>query len=448
MTKPVVDKQSTGASTALETSSKTHSFTSPQAIPTLDQIPVPVLKLLVSLGPTLRLAARWVSVLQWQSSPRDSFLVVLIWICLCLWTWPLLTFGLPCLILYQLSHHWLSIRTLRKKREALEKKRQEQPPEHDESEDEDKLQQIRKVQAQDELISRKIQHEDHVSLDDTLQDIQKVNQFVESIRHQPSMTQWLKNKPVVFVLTVLMYACPVWWVVCYLLGVHGVLAVMGACVLLKPSGYVQLVLKMMQENAILRQVMAALWAYGVACITTVFSTRRRQGWKSRFAGFFDRAKQQKSIALDTLTSKSTEDQDASRTEMIFQFEVYENQRWWLGVNWTTNMMPSERAPWTDNQMKPISSKEDVQLPEATVKTEKSRTINKIWSWADGDWWVDMTGELQNKVDHNGWEYGNNAWKQTSGTPGIQTFTRRRRWCRRAKLVEREIVTPHHDKKNA
>jgi hypothetical protein len=106
-------------------------------------------------------------------------------------------------------------------------------------------------------------------------------------------------------------------------------------------------------------------------------------------------------------------------------------------------MPSERGPWTDNQLKPIGCKEDFKLPEATVNTTEidsttQRTTNKVWSWVDGDWWVDMTGELNGKVDHSGWAYGNNAWKQLSGIPGMQTFTRTRKWCRRAKLVEREV----------
>jgi hypothetical protein len=111
------------------------------------------------------------------------------------------------------------------------------------------------------------------------------------------------------------------------------------------------------------------------------------------------------------------------------------------------MMPNERGPWTDSQLKPITNKDDFQLPEGDTKvtyrnvSEKETiktTIHKTWTWADGDWWVDMTGELQGKVDQNGWEYGNNAWKQPSGMPGLQTFTRRRRWCRRARLVEREV----------
>lgn len=56
----------------------------------------------------------------------------------------------------------------------------------------------------------------------------------------------------------------------------------------------------------------------------------------------------------------------------------------------------------------------------------------------------MTGELQGRVDRNGWEYGNNAWKQMSGIPGSHTYTRRRRWCRRARVVERRVEEREDD----
>ena len=125
------------------------------------------------------------------------------------------------------------------------------------------------------------------------------------------------------------------------------------------------------------------------------------------------------------------------------------------MDWTTNMMPSERAPWTDNQLAPVQSKEGFELPP-TSETVQYRpvagsdgvaikhTTKKVWSWADGDWWVDMTGEIQGRVDRNGWEYGNNAWRQLTGRPAMQTFTRRRRWSRRARLVERRFEKPVHE----
>lgn len=101
---------------------------------------------------------------------------------------------------------------------------------------------------------------------------------------------------------------------------------------------------------------------------------------------------------------------------------------------------------TDNQLVSITSKEGFQLPDAIEKVTYlgpnkniKQITKKVWSWADNDWWVDMTGELDGLIDHNGWEYGNNAWQNFTGIPTMQTFTRRRRWCRRARLVERIFI---------
>ncbi|KAI8357288.1 integral peroxisomal membrane peroxin-domain-containing protein [Blakeslea trispora] len=445
MARSTTEKQSAGSSTALEntaTAKNTHSFSSPHAIQTLDQIPVPALKLLVSLGPTLRLAAQWIDVLLWKTDKRRSVLLVLLWNSLCLWTGSLLSLGIPCFVLYRLGHSWLAVRTARKKREAVEKQRQEQRDKNKKREDDDEEDRSER----DVLpISRKIKSESHVSLDDTLQDIEKVNQFVELIRSQwHEYTRWFHEQPVVFVLTVLAYASPVWWILCYLLGVQGILALVGSLLLLAPSGYLERIICVIQRNTVTRHLLAAIWTYGVTFTAKLTRQKRekkkKRGWKAWWNDVLTCAKQQR-IAGETL--EPTDRKKTSQVEMIFQFEIYENQRWWLGVNWTTNMMPSERTPWTDSQLKPITSKEDIQLPESTLQEqpENGSTVSKVWSWVDGDWWVDMTGELQNKVDHNGWEYGNNAWKQTSGTPGMQTFTRRRRWCRRARLVEHRMHVP-------
>lgn len=64
---------------------------------------------------------------------------------------------------------------------------------------------------------------------------------------------------------------------------------------------------------------------------------------------------------------------------------------------------------------------------------------KSWVWADRDWWVDMTGELDGKIDRNGWQYGDNSWKQLMSIPGPRSFTRQRKWCKRAKLIERQLI---------
>jgi membrane protein implicated in regulation of membrane protease activity len=454
----------------------TLSFSSPYKVQTLDQIPTPLLKLLVVLGPTLQSTAKFVDILMWRTKqPRQSVLVVLIWICLCLWTWQCLAFGLPIIIVYKLARDWLFVKTSKSRREAMEKKRQEQRLKReaqleDDYSDDERITQLRLQQQkeeEDELISRKIRPEGEVSLDDTLEDLAIVNTFIDHVRLQIKRllihVDGSHADTAISCLSFLMYAWPLWIFICWTAGAHLVLAIAGALLLVSPSPWFQIITMSLRNNVVLKHVLAAVWAYGVAFVTTsLFSLNFKRSLTSKFkkqkkrdivknwiSSVITRAKSEKSKALEIIENKEKVEQDGqkgTRSEMIFQFEVYENQRWWLGVNWTTNMMPSERGPWTDNQLKAIPSKEEFELPEPTLKTVTinkegkaiERTINKVWSWADGDWWVDMTGEITGKVDQNGWEYGNNAWKQLNGIPGMQTFTRRRRWCRRARLVEREI----------
>jgi len=174
-------------------SKNTLSFSSPYKVQTLDQIPTPLLKLLVVLGPTLQSTAKFVDILMWRTKqPRQSVLVVLLWICLCLWTWQCLAFGIPTLVVYKLARDWLFIKTSKTRRDALEKKRQEQrlkreaQLEEDYSDDE-RITQLRLQQQkeeEDELISRKIRPEGEVSLDDTLEDLAIVNTFIDHVRLQ------------------------------------------------------------------------------------------------------------------------------------------------------------------------------------------------------------------------------------------------------------------------
>ncbi|KAI8645585.1 integral peroxisomal membrane peroxin-domain-containing protein [Parasitella parasitica] len=468
--------QSTATSdTNYSRSKNTLSFSSPYKVQTLDQIPTPILKLLVVLGPTLQSTAKIVDILMWRTrQPRQSVLVVLVWICLCLWTWQCLAFGLPILVVYKLARDWLFVKTSKSRREALEMKRREQRTKREEQLEEDysddeRITQLRLEQQREEeneLISRKIRPEGEVSLDDTLEDLAVVNAFIDHVHLQ--IKRFLNHVDgsradiAISCLSFLMYSWPLWILICWAAGAHLIFAIAGALLLVSPSPWFSIISMSLRNNVVLKHVLAAAWAYGVAFITTslalfnpkrastskIKKQKRRTLVKNWISSMMTRAKSEKSKALKVIESKKELEQDGNkgtRSEMMFQFEVYENQRWWLGVNWTTNMMPSERGPWTDNQLKAIPAKEEFELPEPTIKTaiiskegrSVERTINKVWSWADGDWWVDMTGEMTGKIDHNGWEYGNNSWKQLSGTPGMQTFTRRRRWCRRAKLVERE-----------
>ncbi|ORX62234.1 hypothetical protein DM01DRAFT_1331686 [Hesseltinella vesiculosa] len=444
------------------------SFGSPFSLSTLDTIPPLVLKLLVQLGPWLRCVRHTADLLQWQTaSPRQSILALLLWNVICLWTWQVLALGLPALVVYKLVGDWMRVRTLRTRRERLERQRLELrekqlrqmkdrdgDQDEDTDEDDDRWNAQRRQQQQEmdqeELISRKIQPKDYMSLDDTLQDIAVINHYVARLTALYRATlPWLdgsRQDILIAVMAALLYMVPAWMLLVLLLGAHGTLALLGSLIILADSPWGKVIFRVLKRNSLVQYTLASLWSYGVAVISSYQffllpsqKAKESSKWKSWLRFVRLRAKQESSSALQAI--RAAHPQLVVRSEMTFQFEIYENQRWWLGANWTTNMLSTERAAWTDHHLAPVISKDQFNLPESSESTTitkdgKQQKMVKAWTWADNDWWVDMTGELDGRVDLNGWEYGNNAWQHLGGTPGMQTFTRRRRWCRRARLIER------------
>ncbi|KAF9349425.1 peroxisome- protein [Mortierella sp. NVP85] len=130
--------------------------------------------------------------------------------------------------------------------------------------------------------------------------------------------------------------------------------------------------------------------------------------------------------------------------MYYKFVLYENQRWWLGLEWTPMMLPNDRAPWTDDHLEPTQSKSSFQLPpphvaHEAIPNQPNRVLRKSqeWRWLDPHWRL----KLGTDSDTDGWEYANNHWQKWSGKNRRGAYTRRRAWERTAKLIDqREIVS--------
>ncbi|KAF2733127.1 Pex24p-domain-containing protein [Polyplosphaeria fusca] len=121
----------------------------------------------------------------------------------------------------------------------------------------------------------------------------------------------------------------------------------------------------------------------------------------------------------------------------FTFSIYENQRRWLGIGWTSSMLAYERAAWTDEHLNSVPDKDQFQLPE--VEGGQAR-----WRWVQGSEWkiegmdAGKKGEASSG-DGAGWIYYDNKWRDgRRGQDGWGRYTRRRKWYRDAELVE---VTP-------
>ncbi|EXJ80808.1 hypothetical protein A1O3_07092 [Capronia epimyces CBS 606.96] len=159
-----------------------------------------------------------------------------------------------------------------------------------------------------------------------------------------------------------------------------------------------------------------------------------------------RSKSQTGLASEVATKRRP---DSSGVR--FTFILYENQRRWLGLGWTTSLFAYERGPWTDEHLNPAPSKDEFRLPE--VEGGHAR-----WRWVEGSEWRIEHGDAkqhrraasQTKTgpagasgaetagDGGGWIYYDNRWEDGRTEDGWGRYTRRRKWCRDAELVE---VTP-------
>ncbi|TGJ67928.1 peroxisome- protein [Orbilia oligospora] len=111
----------------------------------------------------------------------------------------------------------------------------------------------------------------------------------------------------------------------------------------------------------------------------------------------------------------------------FTFSIYENQRRWLGVGWTSSLFAYERPAWTDEHLSACPPVEDFYLPEAKNGMK--------WRWVESQKWQ-VEGEEDGKKAGNGWVYYDNKWRNGKrGVDSWSAYTRRRRWYRNAELVE-------------
>jgi hypothetical protein len=145
-----------------------------------------------------------------------------------------------------------------------------------------------------------------------------------------------------------------------------------------------------------------------------------------------RKKSQVGLASEFATKRR-----ADSSGVRFTFILFENQRRWIGLGWTTSLFAYERAPWTDEHLNPAPSKDEFELPH--VETGHAR-----WRWIEGSEWKIEGGTLSQtkggkETDGGGWIYYDNKWndgKRDADSWG--KYTRRRKWYRDAELVE---ITP-------
>lgn len=109
---------------------------------------------------------------------------------------------------------------------------------------------------------------------------------------------------------------------------------------------------------------------------------------------------QKSISPQTQTFQAvTETKDNDETppqssSLRFLFTICENQRWWMGLDWTAALLPGERPSWCSLTQAPLSPPGVFSLPEPSVvylphPTNATKKIKRTaeWYWEEPEWTV-------------------------------------------------------------
>ena len=87
---------------------------------------------------------------------------------------------------------------------------------------------------------------------------------------------------------------------------------------------------------------------------------------------------------------TTADSSPNHT-LRFLLTVHENQRWWVGLDWTAALIPSERPAWSSPALLPVSPPAAFLLPDPTTvhlpAPDTKSTIKRTasWKWVDPEW---------------------------------------------------------------
>lgn len=299
-----------------------------QPIDFVSSIPPSVTRLLTYCTPAIHLSFYLLKLITWQSANgRESLLLLAAWWFVCLWVRELIVYGTTWILVAWISWNWIQ----RSKRERLGK-------------------------TQPVALASSATSTD---LNRTLAELELVVDYIGVLHRAASTTlarlDWSDRTETEIILNMALYTYLPWLVFAYLVPLRYMILFAGSLLICWSSPWMR-VIRMAIARSILMQYLIQ------TAIEWIISLGAPRGWRGiptrQFSvrGLIQRAKEeQKRMLAGGARKVQNQEQEESKSEasgsklkgpdLIFRFVIYENQRWWLGLDWTTNMMPNERAPW-------------------------------------------------------------------------------------------------------
>ncbi|GHJ89663.1 hypothetical protein NliqN6_6065 [Naganishia liquefaciens] len=264
-----------------------------------------------------------------------------------------------------------------------------------------------------------------------LADLHAINGLVPTFEARREWIEWVKTMERKRLLRALGVIWTAWILVNAVLGARATLAIIGTILLLVPSPFLANTSELLHRSLLIRRLsaFAFLFIFGSTGTETdaplktderdalpaePFSVRAwlRGKWTaSKRPSFAFRARPVRpplvtsasltGSALDTTPPpspplKPTDPSLQPSAPLYFRFELQENQRWWMGLDWTSALLPQERAAWCDVYLNPTSPPQGFTLPSETTiylpeprKGDPAGRVRRTarWRWVDEEWIV-------------------------------------------------------------
>ncbi|RUP47892.1 hypothetical protein BC936DRAFT_145204 [Jimgerdemannia flammicorona] len=410
--------------TSPSTSATTRHQPSTQAIDFLTSTPAPITRLLTYVGPIVHLLAYLIKLITWQGNPSESLLFIATWWSLCLFGHTLFVYGLPPAFAAWIAWEWVQ----RGRRERLGR-----PHPH-----------AAATSSND--------------LNTTVIEIQQIVDHLAVFRRSRlgfrTTIDWSSPAETRLLLNVIFLFYVPWLVLNWLVGTSIIFLVAGTIALTWASPWARVVRMALARSSLIKYAVRSVVSYVIALASP-------HSWRGSYsvqkvlqkAGehqlrLLTEWKDGPEAAQQTEAGEKEEKENAKQADLVFRFTTYENQRWWLGLEWTTNMLPNDRPPWSDDRNEPTPPKHRFTLPPATRiilphPSDPTLVMRRTthWTWLDDDWHVTFRDR---DVDKQGWEYGDNQWHHFGPKQGLRAYTRRRIWTRAARLEEINDVVPRDE----
>ncbi|CAG8493913.1 1477_t:CDS:2, partial [Cetraspora pellucida] len=361
----------------------------PSHVDFLASTPSSITRVLTYTSPLVHLFSYFLSLLSWSTrSSSESCLLVAAWWTICLYPRELIIYGTHIGLISWISWSW------------VEKGKSE------------------RLAASQLDLNRTVQEIHNIS--------DKLSSFHKVLNNANSYINWSDPVQTRKVLMGLAYSYPVWILFNYFVSLTWTFIIVGTFFLVWNSPWSKVIRYTLMRSQLFSRIVSFVFGF-LWCGDFQQEGSKNVGTRSLPAV----REQPKKLPLKNISLK--EDAKTS-VDLIYRFVLCENQRWWLGLDWTTNLFPNERPPWSDEYNEPVNDKDTFELPQhkEMITPEDPNTRKTIeWEWVDPSWWIDYGGA----VDKEGWEYFDNRWNNPSSKSAFRRYTRRRKWARTARMIE-------------